>query len=479
MKTIYKNYKINKTGVSFSVSLVALFRAVGAEGVLTAGAVPAEVLDCLRLGVERPNVTGVVALKEGRGYVIDGDVLTVNATGLTVGINRVHVYNQYGTNLPEMLVVEVVVPDGAEAGVEEIEDELTLPSASSFVPDGGGADYKTDIYMDGAGRVIVERGEDGSTILMDEHENPILKRNADGSTEYYDAYQSARLLIGTDGAVSINDPTAGTLAIAEAIMARATKHLLSWAGEGNPIKEGDNVLTHADLYDMLMNTPAFVVLVYADHAYHPNLVTATQIAFTCSYASTNGDIVVERVTITSEDAVSSLRFSGVTRNSVDGVAIGSGCVASGNYSHAEGSGTSARSYASHAEGLNAKATGGQAHAEGSSSEANGFCSHAEGANTAANGSSSHAEGSHTIVTREGSHADGAYNNADDMEQASYAHGCGTSDTDRRNSVLYVGQEVYIFGIGGYDGTNHASEGVQSLRQVLSAINLKLINVPTA
>ena len=84
---------------------------------------------------------------------------------------------------------------------------------------------------------------------------------------------------------------------------------------------------------------------------------------------------------------------------------GSGCTASGGYSHAEGYNTKASGYyGSHAEGNATKASGYSSHAEGgnysnSSSgvdsgapEAFGTCSHAEGAGTVAMGTMSHAEG---------------------------------------------------------------------------------------
>lgn len=231
--------------------------------------------------------------------------LTIKGTYGEIGLNAV-IAAAIATDADEEITLNTYIFDAIAAG------------------GGGGADYKTDIYMDGAGRVILERFEDGSTLLLDEHENPIVKRNADGSTQFFDAYQSARLLMDAHGEVSLNDPTAGTLAIAEAIMARTRKHILTNAvGETTIKDEEGNVLTHADIYAMLMESPDFVVLVRADHAFHPNLVTETQIAFTCSYLGADGQISAERVNITSANVVTYSQGKGVMVSEA-GAIIGSG-----------------------------------------------------------------------------------------------------------------------------------------------------------
>lgn len=96
------------------------------------------------------------------------------------------------------------------------------------------------------------------------------------------------------------------------------KHLLQFENAGQ-IKEDGKVLTHAEIYDMLMNTPDFVVLVYADHAFHPNLVTPSQIAFTCSYLGVDGQISTERVNITSANVVTYTPSKGVARQTNGGL----------------------------------------------------------------------------------------------------------------------------------------------------------------
>jgi autotransporter adhesin len=117
------------------------------------------------------------------------------------------------------------------------------------------------------------------------------------------------------------------------------------------------------------------------------------------------------------------------------VLVGSGSLASGNFSVAEGSGTTASGTASHAEGYLTTASANYshaqgwltkaigdygAHAEGFGSTASGlFGSHAEGYQTAARGNHSHAEGSQSIASGETSHAEGyqtqAYGNISHTE----------------------------------------------------------------
>lgn len=113
MKTIFKSYKLQTNGKILTVSLTALFRAVGIGGDVASGEVPADILDRLHVLVERPGVTGLTELQRGNntvGYVVDGEKLTIFVTNLPVGISRVFVYTQYGTNAPAALVADLDVP---------------------------------------------------------------------------------------------------------------------------------------------------------------------------------------------------------------------------------------------------------------------------------------------------------------------------------------------------------------------------------
>ena len=133
---------------------------------------------------------------------------------------------------------------------------------------------------------------------------------------------------------------------------------------------------------------------------------------------------------------------------------------SGAGSHAEGYATSLGSIL---------ATGAGSHAEGTGQEfgdviSSGAGSHAEGSGTIARGRVSHAEGGGTVAQNEAEHAEGKYNASHMKTTGTSAEraagttlssvGCGTSENDRRNAIeVMQNGDVYIKGVGGYDGTN--------------------------
>lgn len=148
-------------------------------------------------------------------------------------------------------------------------------------------------------------------------------------------------------------------------------------------------------------------------------------------------------------------------------------------SHAEGTSTSAMSQSSHAEGEETIANGKYSHAEGNGSNASGNGSHAEGGGTTANGRYSHAEGSNTFARNEGEHAEGKYNvsntGSTNDKQTIHSIGIGVGDTSRKNAVEVMGNgDMYIKGIGMYDGTNYSSS--QTLQEVIESFNNNLANV---
>lgn len=145
------------------------------------------------------------------------------------------------------------------------------------------------------------------------------------------------------------------------------------------------------------------------------------------------------------------------------------CTASGYSSFAIGSGTAAEGLNSHSEGAGAKAIGPMSHAEGSMTIANGANSHSEGGGSTANGAQSHAEGGGTITYNVSEHAEGTYNESHNSEGKSYtisSIGIGTSNYDRRNAqeVMKNG-DFYVYGVGGYNGTNPYES--QTLQQVVN------------
>lgn len=162
--------------------------------------------------------------------------------------------------------------------------------------------------------------------------------------------------------------------------------------------------------------------------------------------------------------------------------------AAGQYSHAEGRETEAF-YASHAEGRGSKATGDVSHAEGLGTYAIGDHTHAEGQNTHAvglnahaeglrgwaNGQHSHAEGVDTVTSNTAEHAEGKFNKSNKADgsfgsagNTLHSIGVGTSASDRKNaSEVMQNGDVYLLGVGGYDGKNPAAS--KAVQQVIGAL----------
>lgn len=126
-------------------------------------------------------------------------------------------------------------------------------------------------------------------------------------------------------------------------------------------------------------------------------------------------------------------------------------VAYGESSHAEGSGTYALGFSSHAEGICTYATNAESHAEGLFTYADGVAAHAEGINTYAIGFSSHAEGEYTYAYNDAEHAQGIYNKSNEGTISSI--GIGTSNNRKNAFEVMNNGDIYIYGIGNYDGTN--------------------------
>ena len=180
-------------------------------------------------------------------------------------------------------------------------------------------------------------------------------------------------------------------------------------------------------------------------------------------------------------------------------AEGSDTTATGNASHAEGYLTRTESDYCHAEGYRTTASGDYSHAEGNQTKATARSSHAEGDQTTASGASSHAEGSHTSASGYTSHAEGYYTNAlnpyehaegrynisnsgsTDELKTRHSVGIGNSQTDRKNAhEIMANGDHYIYGLGGYDGTNATAETSQTLQAVINSLSTITVdyNQPT-
>ena len=102
-------------------------------------------------------------------------------------------------------------------------------------------------------------------------------------------------------------------------------------------------------------------------------------------------------------------------------------------------------------------------------------SHAEGFKTIALGVRSHAEGSYTITRNNAEHAEGKYNKSN--TNTIHSVGIGSSSTNRKNAheIMDDGKH-YIYGIGGYDGTNPTT--AKSVQEVINELINKLNEITT-
>ena len=120
------------------------------------------------------------------------------------------------------------------------------------------------------------------------------------------------------------------------------------------------------------------------------------------------------------------------------------------------------------------ASGKYSHAEGQRTTASGNYSHAEGTDTTASGNYSHTEGFRTNAFNHYEHAEGRYNvsntgKTDDLKTR-HSVGIGTSSSIRKNAheIMFNGDH-YIYGLGGYDGTNATDISVKTLQRIIEEI----------
>lgn len=154
---------------------------------------------------------------------------------------------------------------------------------------------------------------------------------------------------------------------------------------------------------------------------------------------------------------------------------GGNTISNGKGSHAEGYNTLADNNHSHAEGFGTKAYSLGSHAEGFSTVAGiknntSECSysHAEGHSTQATGQYSHTEGYQTQAVNSGEHSEGIYNKSISGKTI-HTVGIGASEVRKNAHEIHNDGKHYIYGIGGYDGTNSQTEGVKTLQEVIADI----------
>ncbi len=101
--------------------------------------------------------------------------------------------------------------------------------------------------------------------------------------------------------------------------------------------------------------------------------------------------------------------------------------------------------------------GNAAHSEGVFTIAGGEGSHSEGLRTISHGGYSHAEGEKTYTTNSGEHAEGMFNLSNtgqtNADKTISSIGIG-SVAGRKNALeVMLNGDIYVYGVGGYDGTN--------------------------
>ena len=157
----------------------------------------------------------------------------------------------------------------------------------------------------------------------------------------------------------------------------------------------------------------------------------------------------------------------------------------GRYAHAEGFSSKATGENSHAEGNATNATGANSHSEGSNNTASGESSHTEGAQTSASANHSHAGGFASEVSSprgfvhgrnveaksnvEGQFAVGKYNKSNTNQILSVGIGTGTPASQRKNAFeIMQNGDAFLYGVGGYDGTNAADSGATTLQETIKS-----------
>ena len=117
------------------------------------------------------------------------------------------------------------------------------------------------------------------------------------------------------------------------------------------------------------------------------------------------------------------------------------------------------------------AEGDYAHAEGLNTTASGNIAHAEGFYTEANGNYSHAEGRKTVTNNENEHSEGTYNvsNSGTSNVAKTRHSVGIGSAMGRKNAheIMANGDHYVFGLGGYDGTNAVEDTSKTLQEIIN------------
>lgn len=320
--------------------------------------------------------------------------------------------------------------------------QLQSPGNTLLIARAAGGGNKTNQYFDADGRLLMQRNEDGSTTYYDENEVERITIDSNGAVVHI----NAPLTQGRENIASGNN------SFAHGVQSQATGAASHSEGGAT---QAIGICAHAE-GSSAQDTPGRA---QGDYSHSEGVGCHAD-----GYAS-HAEGMKTRATGAECHAEGNNTTAGNSQSHAEGL----NSVASGAQSHAEGNTTTASGTCSHSEGLSTTANNQGSHAEGYRTTASGQYSHAEGNYTVAGGNESHAEGERTTTAASNSHVQGRWNNSKELGNASFAHGCGSSETTRKNALLISGSQIYILGVGGYDGTNSGTEGVMSLQQVIASM----------
>ena len=122
------------------------------------------------------------------------------------------------------------------------------------------------------------------------------------------------------------------------------------------------------------------------------------------------------------------------------------------------------------------------HAEGQKNTASGNSSHAEGAQNIASGTTSHAEGWYTIAQNQTEHAEGQTNlshkasdNYGNAGNTQHSVGIGVSPNRKNAFEIMQNGDMYVFGVGGYQGTDTKVQDptIKTLQEYIASLEERI------
>lgn len=470
MKQMYYIKQITGNSAKVQIETSAMLRKAEVGGDLNESNVSSSVVP-FTVELSVPNMSGTKNVTDD--VVYDGANFVLQLNNLR-GNSRLKITATYGTNCKSVTIVDLVAPDNIyyftytdRDGVKRYCNLLRYADGDTSIH---GYTYRcyrdvannTKVYF---GKVIDERQMLGQSLLG-------YPTTADG---YFDFTSYATGRIEADCDVVTNSLVDGIKLVPTDSFDNGeggegggmSQYILTMIG--NTFYHNGEAVDFGTIKAAIEDTNKFVYLDFANALHLPCFIVDSEgneaLAFSSAF-SVDGQPHIERVAINVNNVVKIDNYTLVSYTSSNGVMLGTGATASGNYAVAEGNGTTASGNYSHAEGVNTKATKAGSHAEGADTTASGNYSHAEGYKATASGTYSHAEGHNTTATAEDAHAEGHDTHATGTfahaegngtiagADTSHAEGYATSATANNahaegNNTLAQGVASHSEGIGSH------------------------------